>query len=113
MLSNEVFAIMKSLLNMDFQKAITILKNKNINYAYDEADAISNDMCGWNYTIFSNKRHNKYKSSYIYLAVLETAIVECKLYQANKEHVYVVTTLPTHKRNNLCVNDVGDIIISV
>lgn len=111
MLLYEVFALMKSLLNTDLQKAIILLKNKNINYAYNEADAISNDMCGWNYTILSRKRHNKYKNSYIYLAVIETTIVECKLYQANKEHIYVVTTLSTFKRNDLWLTDAGDVII--
>ena len=47
----------------------------------------------------------------IYLAVIEKKIIECKLYQVNKEYVYVVTTLLKYERDNLWLNDVRDVIV--
>ena len=65
----------------------------------------------WLYRILSSRRYDKYNNSYIYLAVIEKKIIECKLYQVNKEQVYVVTTLLKYERDNLWVNDARDVII--
>ena len=92
MLLNDVIIIMESLLNKDLQEAIDLLKNKNINYAYD----IAYRMPSQTVYILETKRHNKYNNSYIYLAVInegwfnnrmpcKRVIVECKLYQVNKK----------------------------
>ena len=100
--------------------AINLLKNTNINYAYDIAYRMSNDTC----RIIESKRHNKYKNSFIYLAVknegwlynfipCKKVIVECKLYQINKEQIYVVTTLKNNYRNTLGLIDIHDIIVSL
>jgi len=114
MLLNNVIVLMKSLLNKDLQEVINLLKNKNINYAYNIADRMSDDeYCSWFYRILSNRRYNKYNNSYIYLAVIEKKIVECKLYQVNKEQVYVVTTLQKYERDNLRLNDVPDVIVQL
>ena len=43
MLLNEIIILMKSLLNKNLQDAINLLKNKNINYAYNIADNIYDD----------------------------------------------------------------------
>ena len=112
MLLNNVIVLMKSLLNKDLQEVINLLKNKNINYAYNIANIMSYDeTCSWFYRILSSTRYNKYNSSYVYLAVIEKEIVECKLYQVNKEQVYVVTTLQKYERDNLWLNDVHDVIV--
>lgn len=111
MLLNNVIVLMKSLLNKDLQEVINLLKNKNINYAYNIADRVCDDCCGWFYRILSSRRYNKYNNSYIYLAVKEKQIIECKLYQVNKEQVYVVTTLLKYERDNLWLNDARDVIV--
>ena len=117
MLLNNVIVLMKSLLNKDLQEVINLLKNKNINYAYNIACYITNEdgVDEYNYggRILSNRRYNKYNNSYIYLAVIEKKIVECKLYQVNKEQVYVVTTLQKYERDNLWLNDVHDVIVQL
>ena len=59
----------------------------------------------------SSRRYDKYNNSYIYLAVIEKEIIECKLYQVNKEQVYVVTTLLKDERDNLWLNDLRDVIV--
>ena len=110
MLLNDIIALMKSLLNKDLQEVINLLKNKNINYAYNIANCCSNDDCSWFYRILSSRRHDKYNCSYIYLVVIEK-IVECKLYQVNKEQIYVVTTLNKLERDELCVKDIHDVIV--
>ena len=110
MLLNDAITIMKSLLNKDLQEVINLLKNKNINYAYNIANCCSNDDCSWFYRILSSRRHNKYNCSYIYLVVIEK-IVECKLYQVNKEQIYVVTTLNKLERDALWVKDIHDVIV--
>ena len=118
MLLNDVINIMKSLLNKDLQEAIGLLKNKNINYAYD----IAYRMPSQKVYILETKRHNKYNNSYIYLAVINEAwfnncmpckrvIVECKLYQVNKKKIYVVTTLQKHERYTIGVKDIDDDIV--
>ena len=111
MLLNDISALMKSLLNKDLQEVINLLKHKNINYAYNIASSCSNDECSWFYRILSSRRYDKYNNSYIYLAVIEKKIIECKLYQVNKEYVYVVTTLLKYERDNLWLNDVRDVIV--
>ena len=111
MLLNDIIALMKSLLNKDLQEVINLLKNKNINYAYNIADKMSGDDCSCFYRILSSRRYDKYNNSYIYLAVIEKKIIECKLYQVNKEQVYVVTTLLKYKRDNLWLNDARDVIL--
>ena len=113
MLLNDIIALMKSLLNKDLQEVINLLKHKNINYAYDIANCCSNDDCSWFYRILSSRRYDKYNNSYIYLAVIEKKIIECKLYQVNKEYVYVVTTLLKYERDNLWLNDVRDVMIGI
>ena len=110
MLLNDAITIMKSLLNTDLQEAINLLKHKNINYAYNIANCCSNDDCSWCYRILSSRRHDKYNCSYIYLVVIEK-IVECKLYQVNKEQIYVVTTLNKLERDELWVKDIHDVIV--
>ena len=110
MLLNDIIALMKSLLNKDLQEVINLLKNKNINYAYNIANCCSNDDCSCIYRILSSRRHNKYNCSYIYLVVIEK-IVECKLYQVNKEQIYVVTTLNKLERDELWVKDIHDVIV--
>jgi hypothetical protein len=110
MLLNDIIALMKSLLNKDLQEVINLLKNKNINYAYNIANCCSNDDCSWFYRILSSRRHDKYNCSYIYLVVIEK-IVECKLYQVNKEQIYVVTTLNKLERDALWVKDIHDVIV--
>ena len=110
MLLNDIIALMKSLLNKDLQEVINLLKNKNINYAYNIANCCSNDDCSWFYRILSSRRHNKYNCSYIYLVVIEK-IVECKLYQVNKEQIYVVTTLNKLERDELWVKNIHDVIV--
>ena len=110
MLLNDIIALMKSLLNKDLQEVINLLKNKNINYAYNIANCCSNDDCSWFYRILSSRRHDKYNCSYIYLAVIEKKIIECKLYQVNKEQIYVVTTLNKLERDELWVKDIHDTI---
>jgi len=110
MLLNDIIALMKSLLNKDLQEVINLLKNKNINYAYNIANCCSNDDCSWCYRILSSRRHDKYNCSYIYLVVIEK-IVECKLYQVNKEQIYVVTTLNKLERDELWVKDIHDVIV--
>ena len=107
MLSTDVIIIMESLLNKDLNETINLLKNKNINYAYE----IAYKMDDQRLYIIESKRHNKYNNSYIYLAVIEKKIIECKLYQVNKEYVYVVTTLLKYERDNLWLNDVRDVIV--
>ena len=109
MLLNDIIALMKSLLNKDLQEVINLLKNKNINYAYNIANCCSNDDCSWFYRILSSRRHDKYNCSYIYLVVIEK-IVECKLYQVNKEQIYVVTTLNKLERDALWVKDIHDVM---
>ena len=120
MLLNDVITLMKSLLNKDLHDAINLLKNININYAYDIAYEMSNGIR----RIIESKRHNKYKNSYIYLVVknegwlhnfisCEKVIVECKLYQVNKEETYVVTTLKKNYRDTLGLIDIHDIIVSL
>ena len=109
MLLSDVFNIMKSLLNKNLQDAINLLKHKNINYAYDIASIMSGGYTGF-YRIQTSKRHNKYTNSYIYLAVIDKKIVECKLYQVNKEQIYVVTTLQKYERDNMWLKDIYDII---
>ena len=111
MLLNDIIALMKSLLNKDLQEVINLLKNKNINYAYDIANCCSNDDCSWFYRILSSRRYDKYNNSYIYLAVIEKKIIECKLYQVNKEQIYVVTTLNKLERDELWVKDIHDVIV--
>ena len=111
MLLNDIIALMKSLLNKDLQEVINLLKNKNINYAYNIANCCSNDDCSWCYRILSSRRHDKYNNSYIYLAVIEKKIIECKLYQVNKEQIYVVTTLNKLERDELWVKDIHDVIV--
>ena len=111
MLLNDIIALMKSLLNKDLQEVINLLKNKNINYAYNIANCCSNDDCSWFYRILSSRRYDKYNNSYIYLAVIEKKIIECKLYQVNKEYVYVVTTLNKLERDELWVKDIHDVIV--
>ena len=111
MLLNNIIVLMKSLLNKDLQEVINLLKNKNINYAYDIANCCSNDDCSWFYRILSSRRYNKYNNSYIYLAVIKKQIIECKLYQVNKEQVYVVTTLLKDERDNLWLNEQRDVIV--
>ena len=111
MLLNDIIALMKSLLNKDLQEVINLLKNKNINYAYNIADRCSNDDCSWFYRILSSRRYDKYNNSYIYLAVIEKKIIECKLYQVNKEQIYVVTTLNKLERDELWVKDIHDVIV--
>ena len=111
MLLNDIIALMKSLLNKDLQEVINLLKNKNINYAYDIANCCSNDDCSWFYRILSSRRYDKYNNSYIYLAVIEKKIIECKLYQVNKEQIYVVTTLNKLERDALWVKDIHDVIV--
>jgi hypothetical protein len=44
------------------------------------------------------------------LAVIEKKIIECKLYQVNKEQIYVVTTLNKLERDELWVKDIHDTI---
>ena len=110
MLLNDIIALMKSLLNKDLQEVINLLKNKNINYAYNIANCCSNDDCSLFYRILSSRRHDKYNCSYIYLVVIEK-IVECKLYQVNKEQIYVVTTLNKLERDALWVKDIHDVIV--
>ena len=110
MLLLDVINIMESLLNKNLQYAINLLKHKNINYAYDIANCCSNDDCSWFYRILSSKRHDKYTNSYIYLAVIDKKIVECKLYQVNKEQIYVVTTLQKYERDNIWLKDIHDTI---
>ena len=110
MLLNDIIALMKSLLNKDLQEVINLLKNKNINYAYNIANCCSNDDCSWFYRILSSRRYDKYNNSYIYLAVIEKKIIECKLYQVNKEQIYVVTTLNKLERDELWVKDIHDTI---
>jgi len=110
MLLSDIIALMKSLLNKDLQEVINLLKNKNINYAYNIANCCSNDDCSWCYRILSSRRHDKYNCSYIYLVVIEK-IVECKLYQVNKEQIYVVTTLNKLERDELWVKDIHDVIV--
>ena len=111
MLLSDVFNIMKSLLNKNLQYAINLLKYKNINYAYDIASIMSGecDISGF-YRITTSRRHDKYNNSYIYLAVINKKIVECKLYQVNKEQIYVVTTLQKYERDNMWLKDIYDII---
>jgi hypothetical protein len=111
MLLNDIIVLMKSLLNKDLQEVINLLKNKNINYAYNIANCCSNDDCSWCYRILSSRRHDKYNNSYIYLAVIEKKIIECKLYQVNKEQIYVVTTLNKLERDELWVKDIHDVIV--
>ena len=111
MLLNDIIALMKSLLNKDLQEVINLLKNKNINYAYNIANYCSNDDCSLIYRILSSRRHDKYNCSYIYLAVIEKKIIECKLYQVNKEQIYVVTTLNKLERDELWVKDIHDVIV--
>ncbi len=111
MLLNDVIVLMKSLLNKDLQEVINLLKNQNINYAYNIAERCCDDNCSWFYRILSSRRYNKYNNSYIYLAVIEKEIIECKLYQVNKEHVYVVTTLLKDERDNLWLNDWRDVMV--
>ena len=111
MLLNDIIALMKSLLNKDLQEVINLLKNKNINYAYNIANCCSNDDCSWFYRILSSRRYDKYNNSYIYLAVIEKKIIECKLYQVNKEQIYVVTTLNKLERDALWVKDIHDVIV--
>ena len=111
MVLNELITLMKSLLNKDLNDAINLLKNTNINYAYDIAECRLGDGCIWFYRILSNRRYNKYNNSYIYLAVIKKQIIECKLYQVYKEQVYVVTTLLKYERDNLLLNDLRDIIV--
>ena len=111
MLLNDISALMKSLLNKDLQEVINLLKNKNINYAYNIANCCSNDDCSWCYRILSSRRYDKYNNSYIYLAVIEKKIIECKLYQVNKEQIYVVTTLNKLERDELWVKDIHDVIV--
>ena len=110
MLLNDIIALMKSLLNKDLQEVINLLKNKNINYAYNIANCCSNDDCSWFYRILSSRRYDKYNNSYIYLAVIEKKIIECKLYQVNKEQIYVVTTLNKLERDALWVKDIHDVM---
>ena len=110
MLLNDVIIIMKSLLNKDLQEVLYLLKNKNINYAYDIASIICDESGIDCHRIKTSKRHNKYNNSYIYLAIIYNKIVECKLYQVNKEQIYVVTTLQKHERDNLWATDINDII---
>jgi hypothetical protein len=45
------------------------------------------------------------------LAVIEKKIIECKLYQVNKEQIYVVTTLNKLERDELWVKDIHDVIV--
>ena len=111
MLLNDIITLMKSLLNKDLQEVINLLKNKNINYAYNIANCCSNDDCSWFYRILSSRRYDKYNNSYIYLAVIEKKIIECKLYQVNKEQIYVVTTLNKLERDELWVKDIHDVIV--
>ena len=111
MLLNDIIALMKSLLNKDLQEVINLLKNKNINYAYNIANCCSNDDCSLIYRILSSRRYDKYNNSYIYLAVIEKKIIECKLYQVNKEQIYVVTTLNKLERDALWVKDIHDVIV--
>ena len=111
MLLNDIIALMKSLLNKDLQEVINLLKNKNINYAYNIANCCSNDDCSWFYRILSSRRYDKYNNSYIYLAVIEKKIIECKLYQVNKEQIYVVTTLNKLERDELWVKNIHDVIV--
>ena len=111
MLLNDIIALMKSLLNKDLQEVINLLKNKNINYAYNIANCCSNDDCSWFYRILSSRRYDKYNNSYIYLAVIEKKIIECKLYQVSKEQIYVVTTLNKLERDELWVKDIHDVIV--
>ena len=111
MLLNDIIALMKSLLNKDLQEVINLLKNKNINYAYNIANCCSNDDCSWFYRILSSRRYDKYNNSYIYLAVIEKKIIECKFYQVNKEQIYVVTTLNKLERDELWVKDIHDVIV--
>ena len=127
MLLNDVITLMKSLLNKDLHDAIYLLKNININYAYDIAYEMINgifDSESGTRRIIESKRHNKYKNSYIYLVVknqgwlhnfisCEKVIVECKLYQVNKEETYVVTTLKKNYRDTLGLIDIHDIIVSL
>ena len=111
MLSTDVIIIMESLLNTDLQEAINLLKHKNINYAYE----IAYKMDDQRLYIIESKRHNKYNNSYIYLAVKnykKREIVECKLYQVNKEQIYVVTTLKKNERYNIGLKDIRDVIVS-
>jgi hypothetical protein len=112
MLLNEVITIMKTLLNKDLQEVINLLKYKNINYAYNIASYICNedggdDCCA----ILSNRRYDKYNYSYIYLVVIEKEIVECKLYQVNKDKIYVVTTLKKYERDHMSLKDIYDFIV--
>ena len=117
MLLNDVIIIMESLLNKDLQEAINMLKNKNINYAYDIAYRMPSTNTLY---ILESKRHNKYNNSYIYLAVkneglfhnCKRIIVECKLYQVNKEQIYVVTTLQKYERDTIGLKDIDDVIIA-
>jgi len=120
MLLNEVITLMQFLLNKDLQEVINLLKNKNINYAYNNILQNVRQFEGswnpdWNrdfiYKIRSKKRFNNYNNSYIYLVVLENIVFECKLYQVNKEQVYVATALGECDRVNMSLNDVGDIIV--
>ena len=119
MLSTDVIILMESLLNKDLYETIALLKNKNINYAYDIAYTINDNRL----YIVKSQRHNKYNNSYIYLAVKNEGwlfncvvakrnIVECKLYQVNKEQIYVVTTLRKNERNNIGLKDIHDVIVS-
>ena len=112
MLLNDAITIMMSLLNKDLQEAIILLKNKNINYAYNIARLFT---CGGGtytyYRIMSIRRNRKFNNSFIYFVVKEEEIVECKLYQVNKEQIYVVTTLQKYKREELDLEDEFDIII--
>ena len=117
MLSTDVIILMESLLNKDLYEMIDLLKNKNINYAYDTAYRMDDQRL----YIIESKRHNKYNNSYIYLAVknegllkksVKFRVVECKLYQVNKEQIYVVTTLKKNERYNIGLKDIRDVIVS-
>ena len=109
MLLNDTITLMMSLLKKDLQEAIILLKNKNINYAYNIARLYC-DCCG-TFCRIGSRRNMKFNNSFIYFVVKEEEIVECKLYQVNKEQIYVVTILGKYKREELDLEDEFDIII--
>lgn len=109
MLLNDTITLMKSLLKKDLQEAVILLKNKNINYAYNIASLYC-DCCA-TFCKIGPKRNRKFNNSFIYFVVKEEEIVECKLYQVNKEQIYVVTILGEYKRYELDLEDKFDIII--
>ena len=47
---------------------------------------------------------------FVIVAVIDKKIVECKLYQVNKEQIYVVTTLQKYERDNMWLKDIHDTI---